>query len=101
VRQKAVRGFALRRSAAAAEAPATHQILWSGCKANQTSADAYFDGRYNGAFTYYFVKAMDETRNEASRATVLRHLRAAMKGHFSQVPQLEAHATRRAAPKRP
>jgi hypothetical protein len=92
VRQKAVSGFALARGA---EAPATHQILWSGCKADQTSADAYFDGRYNGAFTYYFAKAMTDTKNQQSRAVVMQQMRAAMKGKFSQVPQLESNASNR------
>lgn len=94
VKQKAVRGFALAR---AAEAPATHQILWSGCKANQTSADAYFNGRYSGAFTYYFVKTMTATHNKLSRKAVLTQMRAAMKGKFAQVPQLESNASNRNA----
>ena len=34
---------------------ATRAVLFAGCKADQTSADAYFDGRYSGAFTYYFL----------------------------------------------
>jgi len=92
VKQKAVRGFALAR---AADKPATNQILWSGCKANQTSVDAYFGGRYNGAFTYHYLKAMNETQNRATRAAVIARMRAAMKGKFAQVPQLESNATNR------
>ena len=91
-KQKDVGGFTLSR---ATEAPATHQILWSGCKADQTSADAYFNGRYNGAFTYYYVKAMNETRNKLARSAVMAQMRAAMKGKFSQVPQLESNASNR------
>jgi hypothetical protein len=49
-----------------------HHILWTGCKANQTSADAYFSGRYNGAFTYYFVKVMRDTQNKLSRKAVIK-----------------------------
>ena len=109
VRQKAVRGFTLQREArapaktaarkAAAKAadtnPATHQILWAGCKANQTSADAYFNGRYNGAFTYWFVKTVKDTQNKLARKDVLAKMRAAMKGKFAQVPQLESNASNR------
>ena len=91
VKQPAVAGFALAR---ATEAPATNQILWSGCKANQTSADAFFDGRYNGAFTYYFLQATNGG-NGLSRSDVIGRMRAAMKGKFSQVPQLETKATNR------
>ena len=28
-------------------------VVFSGCSEEQTSADAYFNGRYNGAFTYF------------------------------------------------
>jgi len=92
VRQRAVSGFALSRKA---EAPAAHQVLWSGCKASQTSADAYFDGRYNGAFTHYFVKVMKATKNKLPRDAVMTQMRAAMKGKFAQVPQLESNASNR------
>jgi metacaspase-1 len=30
----------------------------SGCKSDETSADAYFDPKYNGAFTYYLLKEL-------------------------------------------
>lgn len=72
-----------------------HHILWTGCKANQTSADAYFNGRYNGAFTYYFVKVMRDTRNKLSRKEVIAKMRALMKSGFAQTPQLEGNATNR------
>ena len=32
--------------------------LISGCRADQESADANFDGRYNGALTYYLLRAL-------------------------------------------
>ncbi len=32
--------------------------LISGCKSNQTSADAYIKGRYNGALTYYLLSEL-------------------------------------------
>ena len=72
-----------------------HHILWTGCKANQTSADAYFSGRYNGAFTYYFVKVMRDTQNKLSRKAVIAKMRALMKSSFAQTPQLEGNATNR------
>ena len=98
-RQAVVRGFTLGSQTRAAAEPkgvaGKHHILWSGCKADQTSADAYFDGRYSGAFTYYYVKAVRESNNALSRAKVVTNMRDAMKGKFSQVPQLEANATNR------
>ena len=67
----------------------------AGCKANQTSADAYFNGRYNGAFTYYFVKVMTATQNKLARKDVVIEMRKQMAGKFTQVPQLEGNATNR------
>jgi hypothetical protein len=73
-----------------------HHLLWTGCKANETSADAYFNGRYNGAFTYYFVKVMRDTKNKLARKDVIVKVRALMKNKFAQNPQLEGNATNRA-----
>ena len=101
-----MRGFTLDRppsgnakkgaaEASKAAVAGAHHILWTGCKANQTSADAYFSGRYNGAFTYYFVKVMRDTKNKLSRKDVIAKMRALMKSGFSQTPQLEGTATNR------
>jgi hypothetical protein len=114
VKQRKVRGFTLDRAARgdAPKKPAKskaskdadkavageHHILWTGCKSDQTSADAYFNGRYNGAFTYWFVKTVRDTANKLSRKDVVARMRQAMKGKFSQVPQLEGNATNRASP---
>ncbi len=101
-----MRGFTLERpvpaakkgakstSKATAVAGANH-ILWTGCKANQTSADAYFNGRYNGAFTYYFVKVMRDSKNKLSRKDVITKMRTLMKSGFAQTPQLEGNASNR------
>jgi len=70
-------------------------MLWTGCKANETSADAYFNGRYNGAFTYHFVKVMRDTKNKLSRQDVIAKMRALMRNQFAQNPQLEGNATNR------
>jgi len=99
-----MRGFTLSRppsfkakTGTAVKAVAgAHHILWTGCKANETSADAYFNGRYNGAFTYYFVKVMRDTKNKLSRRDVIANMRTQMKAKFAQNPQLEGNATNRA-----
>jgi hypothetical protein len=98
-----MRGFTLDRPRAAAprarvtakEVAGQHHVLWTGCKSNETSADAYFNGRYNGAFTYYFVKVMRDSRNRLSRKAVVAKVRALMKAKFTQNPQLEGNATNR------
>ncbi|MBP6899054.1 MAG: caspase family protein [Burkholderiaceae bacterium] len=111
VKQRQVRGFTLEappakpakkaaKAAAASSAKAVagaHHVLWTGCKSNQTSADAYFNGRYSGAFTYSWVKVMRATQNKLSRKDVIAKVRAELKGKFSQVPQLEGNATNRQA----
>jgi hypothetical protein len=94
-----MRGFTLRRPAtptAKGEVAGAHHMLWTGCTANQTSADAYFSGRYNGAFTYYLVKVMRDTQNKLSRKDVVAKMRTLMKSQFTQTPQLEGNATNRA-----
>jgi hypothetical protein len=72
-----------------------HHILWAGCMASQTSADAYINGRYHGAFTYYLN--MHLRRNpQVSRKELLRKVRSSLThGGYSQVPQLEIEATNR------
>lgn len=72
-----------------------HHILWAGCTARQTAADAYIDGRYHGAFTYYLnVHLRREPR--IARKELLRKVRASLRhGEFGQIPQLEIEATKR------
>lgn len=76
-----------------------HHILWAGCRADQTSADASIAGSWHGAFTYYFCQEMRACKNKLSRADVLKKVRAALKvNHFTQIPQLECEATVRSLP---
>lgn len=78
------------------ESGITDQILWAGCRADQTSADAKIDGTWHGAFTYYLVKEMNATQNKLSRKDLLTKLIADLKkGKYTQVPQLESEATQR------
>ena len=86
----------LVRSAGTAKAQTKHHILWAGCKDNQTSADAFIAGSYNGAFSYYFCKIIRDTRNGVARSEVLRRLRSTLAHNgYSQIPQLETEATNR------
>jgi len=65
-------------------------VLFSGCRDNQTSADAYIKGTYNGAFTYYFCKHLRDAQGALSRMDLLKRLRASLKHEgYDQVPQLE------------
>lgn len=89
---KALRGFrSTKRST-------VHHILWAGCKDNQTSADAYINGSYNGAFTYYLCKNFRETGGNVSRKELMKRIRTSLRHKgFYQIPQLECEATVRAA----
>lgn len=76
-----------------------HHILWAGCRADQTSADARIDDAYHGAFTYYFCKQMRASNNKLARSAVLKKVRADLKkGRYTQIPQLESEATARKSP---
>jgi metacaspase-1 len=71
-----------------------HNILWAGCRSDQTSADAHISGAYHGAFTYYFVKEIRACKNKLARKDLLAKIRANLAaGHYSQIPQLECEAT--------
>jgi hypothetical protein len=75
-----------------------HHILWAGCRSDQTSADAHIGSSWHGAFTYYFCKEMRACKNKLSRAALLKKVRADLAaGHYSQIPQLECEASKRAA----
>ncbi len=69
--------------------------LISGCKSNQTSADACFDNKYNGALTYFLLKELQSENglNEPLSAIVTNVCKALKKNHYSQVPQLEGADT--------
>jgi len=74
----------------------TQHILWAACRADQTSADALIDGTYHGAFTYFFCKEMNATKNKLTRNEVLEKVRKDLqKGNYTQTPQLECEATER------
>ena len=68
-------------------------VLFAACQANQTSSDASFKGRSNGAFTYYLLQTLKKSPT-AARADLLKGIRTGLKSdRFDQVPQLEAAAS--------
>ena len=61
----------------------------SGCRSDQTSADAYIDGQSQGAFTYYFLQAWNE-HDTATAAQLAAITRAKLKAAgYDQRPQAE------------
>lgn len=74
---------------------AMNHVLWAGCKSNQTSADAYIKGSYNGAFTYYFCKHIRDADGKITRPELLKRIRQSLKYEkFDQVAQMEANKKR-------
>ncbi|OFI39856.1 peptidase C14 caspase catalytic subunit p20 [Arthrobacter sp. SW1] len=72
-------------------------VLMAACRADQTAADAYLEKRYNGAFTYNLVKAL-EADGTLPRADILKAVSKGLKaGGFDQVAQLEASTAARKA----
>jgi metacaspase-1 len=74
---------------------ALNLALISGCKSNQTSADAYIKGRYNGALTYYLLSELKKAEGlRKDLKAIVKNLNAALrKGKYSQEPQLEGSPT--------
>lgn len=81
-----------RRDVVLADLP---EVLITGCRADQTSADAAIDGAFHGALTYNLVAALKGTPLTPSHRELhaLTSARLARAG-FDQVPQLEGTRTR-------
>ncbi|HEY7166484.1 MAG TPA: caspase family protein [Candidatus Binatia bacterium] len=67
------------------------EVLVTGCRADQTSADASIGGSFNGALTYNLVAALADAKGrELSYRDLHTSTMAKLKrGRFDQVPQLE------------
>ena len=71
------------------------EILVSGCRDTQTSADAYIGKSYNGALTYHLVAALKAAHGKLSyRELHARTCEKLKSGGYHQVPQLEGRAAR-------
>ena len=75
------------------------EVLITGCRDTQTSADAFIKGSYNGAFTYFLCKHVRDTEGKAVRSELLKRLRASLRYEgYDQAPQLEGAAEARKKP---
>lgn len=64
-------------------------ILLSGCKDDEYSHDAWFNGRPNGAFTYVALQALKSLPNDASYRDWHRKIRQVLPHvNYPQTPQL-------------
>jgi metacaspase-1 len=64
------------------------ESLITGCRDDQTSADARIDGDFHGALTYYLVAAIRELGAEASYRQIHTRTLELLHGEYEQVPQL-------------
>jgi hypothetical protein len=77
----------------------TNAVLIAACRDDQTSADAWIDGAYHGAHTYYLCRALaNGGRDLSCRALVSATGTALSRAGFDQVPQLEGPAKLLALP---
>jgi metacaspase-1 len=84
---KAPRGRKRRSDIAQADIP---EVLITGCRDTQTSADAHIGGSYNGALTYYLVESIKEAGGKLTYRELHKRTTAKLKGNdYEQVPQLE------------
>lgn len=69
---------------------AINHVLFAGCRDDQTSADAFIDGDYNGAFTYFFAKTARQYGVRGTLKELIDRVSVDLQyGGFSQIPQLE------------
>jgi hypothetical protein len=74
-----------------AKAVTNNCIVVSGCSEEQTSADAYINGRYNGAFTYF------DNLSYSAKSTYQQEINAIHvylpKGQYDQNPTIDGDST--------
>ena len=90
-----VRGT-LRKSKKAARAKSDvigvkiNEMLITGCRDTQTSADAMIDGTFNGALTYYLVATINAAAGKLTHRQLRDRTAKQLKSNgYDQVPQLE------------
>ncbi|MEI2766136.1 MAG: caspase family protein [Dermatophilaceae bacterium] len=77
---------------------ALRPVLYAACRPEQTSADATFEGRANGAFTYHLLKAIATDAARPRQAVVTEVAAALRAGGFTQRPSLEGPPRAKRAP---
>jgi metacaspase-1 len=71
------------------------ELLLTGCRDTQTSADAFINGRYNGALTWGLVNAIRKAKGKLTYQDLHDRIIAVLKQKkFDQVPQLEGRKAR-------
>lgn len=71
------------------------EVLITGCRDTQTSADAFIDGRFNGALTFGLIQAIRASKGKLTYRELHQRASAVLKKRkFAQAPQLEGRRAR-------
>ena len=71
------------------------EVLITGCRDTQTSADAFINGRFNGALTFALVAALRDGKGRLTYRELHTRASGELKTRkFDQVPQLEGRKAR-------
>ncbi|KAI8056165.1 caspase domain-containing protein [Syncephalis plumigaleata] len=62
-------------------------IQFSGCRDDQTSADAHIDNQATGAMSHALIKVLSEN-SRVTYTQLLKGLRERLKGQYTQIPQM-------------
>lgn len=87
--------YGLVKTLGAIVADLPHVALLSGCRADQTSADASFGGRANGALTYHVLRELQRpgALDVSLRTLASRTRTALLASGFAQIPQAYGNDT--------
>ncbi|KAJ1503565.1 Ca(2+)-dependent cysteine protease [Coelomomyces lativittatus] len=67
-------------------------IQFSGCKDQQTSADALINGQYEGAMSWALLKSIESQPSQTYAQILISTLKELSKNEFSQIPQLSSES---------
>ena len=63
-------------------------IQFSGCRDEQTSADANIDGQHTGAMSWALISSLEEHGLDQTYTELLGNIRTKLSAKYSQVPQM-------------
>ena len=81
-----------KKNAGSDSADEAKHVLLAGCMDDQTSADAFINNDYAGAFTYNFCKTIRDARGLTTYQELIKKVRNSLAfNSFSQIPQLNGN----------
>jgi hypothetical protein len=68
-------------------------ICISGCRDNQTSADAYINNDYEGAMTWSFLNALSQVSYNTNLLNLVERMRMLLQNKYTQIPMLSVSSS--------